>query len=695
MKKAKLILSGLLLLAMIFAGIDVQSQGINLGVTRTGLNPGDTIMVPLRLTGTGVASAAVFFNYDQSVLSPQANVYSQAYFPSGVGGIFSDYNPYYGTNIYYYAFFTGNGSAIPPMTNRLFGYFCFIYTGGTSGTTTIHLRKSPDPFPVCGFWNVVGTEITIATYSSDISISGSTGISSTVLYSLPSAGTIDWDYPDSWSTTPAGPPGDVLTPAACFNVVIQGDEVQVNGTAIGTAKCNNVTINPGGKLTVNEDLPNLIDGELAIGGNLIIQGNAGSTGSFIDFGPTTVAGTTTIQRVMDGNWIPGNTLYKSHLISSPVAGQSNNIFDGSLMNRWDEPTQNWNPLSLPYITMGVGVGYAVSPLNPGITATFSGVVNTGNKSVNFTNTGAGTFTGYNLIGNPYPSAINWDANFTTPGTLNPTAWVWNDAGSYIAIHKTSSPGAIGAEQGFFVQATGAGTITFTNAVRAHNPVFYKSTVSDLLTLKVEGNNYWDQTQVHINSLASAGYEAEFDAAKLIGSTDAPQIYSMIPDHQLSINTLSELNGSSVIQFGFQPGSVNNFTITASGIESFTPSTEFYLEDLIANKIQNLKVNPVYTFSAAPGQDKHRFNMHFSPVGIQDAKAATGIKIYSSGKTIYVNIQSEMKGSIVVYNLLGIEIARKDIQSLSMNKINLDVPTGFYLVKVDGDSNTSTGKVFIK
>jgi len=31
----------------------------------------------------------------------------------------------------------------------------------------------------------------------------------------------------------------------------------------------------------------------------------------------------------------------------------------------------------------------------------------------------------------------------------------------------------------------------------------------------------------------------------------------------------------------------------------------------------------------------------------------------------------------------------------MKKIKLDVPTGFYLVKVEGDAVTSTSKVFIR
>jgi hypothetical protein len=63
--------------------------------------------------------------------------------------------------------------------------------------------------------------------------------------------------------------------------------------------------------------------------------------------------------------------------------------------------------------------------------------------------------------------------------------------------------------------------------------------------------------------------------------------------------------------------------------------------------------------------------------------------------VFVNIPADLNGSIIVYNMLGREVGKATIQSHSINKINLDVPTGFYLVKVDGDVNTATGKVYIK
>jgi hypothetical protein len=55
----------------------------------------------------------------------------------------------------------------------------------------------------------------------------------------------------------------------------------------------------------------------------------------------------------------------------------------------------------------------------------------------------------------------------------------------------------------------------------------------------------------------------------------------------------------------------------------------------------------------------------------------------------------MTGTITVYNLLGSEITRTSIQSQTLNKINVNVPSGYYLVKVNGSSANAAGKVFIR
>jgi hypothetical protein len=436
---------------------------------------------------------------------------------------------------------------------------------------------------------------------------------------------------------------------------------------------------------------------LAPAGTFLIQ----SGGSFIDYNSSTTLNAE-VWRVMSGNWTSGNAVPSTiwHAVSAPVLNPSNSLFIGSLMNQWNEPSQFWTPLTVPYVNMPVGKGYIVAPkINlpfNGITAVFKGTLNTGNTTIgSLSKTGATTWSGFNLIGNPFASAMQWNTNISLTN-MTDFAWFWN-GGSYVS-HARADNFTIPAENGFFVQvlAAGTGSVTIPNTNRLHSAdPFLKSEVADKLTLKVEGNGYWDETQVRILPGSSEVYNIEVDALKFPGSEIAPQLFSYKQDIQVSINSLPSLTVYPVVPLGLQPGASGNFTITASDVESFSSTTEFYLEDLVANKVQDLKSNPVYNFDAAPGQPEHRFNLHFASVGIKDNKIKSDIKVYSSEKTIYVNIPSDMRGNIVVYNMLGSEITRTAIQPNSLNKINLNVPSGFYLVKVDGDTNATTGKVFIR
>jgi hypothetical protein len=489
----------------------------------------------------------------------------------------------------------------------------------------------------------------------------------------------NWATGASWDLghAPNGSNGNVIINSSSNPLVV----------AANVTWPRNVKINPAGKLTVNTGIA------FSLGGDMSIDGDGSGTGSFADKGTTNIAGTSTVKRYMFGDWIPNNTLYSSHLVSSPVAAQSNVIFEGSLMNKWNEVAYNWDPMTVPFETMEVGKGYAVSPASPGITATFTGALNTGNITISgltLTNN-SGINSGFNLVGNPFASAIKWETGITMIN-LNSNAWVWN-GGAYIS-YAMNGGDFIPAEQAFFVQATGNGSLMIPNSVRNHGGTFYKSGNPNWLTLRVEGNNYWDRTQLIINPLASVAYEREYDAIKLMGSPVAPQLYCILPDAKLSINSLPDLDESSIIKLGFKSGAEGDFTISVQDLETFTASNEFYLVDLLTNTTQNLKSNPVYTFNAAPGQLEHRFNLTFSTVGIGEVGSAK-LNIYAVEKVVNVEIPAGVKGDIVVYNLLGSEIARKAVEANSLNKINLNVPSGYYLVKVDGVSYTANGKVFIK
>ena len=456
-----------------------------------------------------------------------------------------------------------------------------------------------------------------------------------------------------------------------------------------------IIITPGAMVTVQNNA--CLKASSSAG--ITIKSDASGAGSFLDqnsgSGNVTFSGTQNVERYMSGNWTSGPPLVSTrwHAVSSPVLNPSNNLFYGSLMDKWDEANQTWIDLTLPYENMTLMKGYLVAPTNPGITATFTGPLNTGDKSISGLTITSGSWSGFNLIGNPFPSAIQWNTSIQLTN-VNEFAWIWN--GTAWISNAKASLAVIPASQGFFVQvASATGTVLIPNANRLHSSqTYYKSEITDFLTLRIDGNGYWDQTQIRILPGSSNEYESRLDALKLMGSEFAPQFFSYKQDIDISILSLPTLTVYPVVRLGFKPGTAGNFTITASGLETFNSRTNCYLEDLVNGTNQDLNISPVYTFSAVPGQPEHRFNLHFAAIGLNEQEKGHN-KIYSYDKKIYVNISEAIHGDIIVYNLLGVEIFRKPIVSNSLNTIELHQCTGYYIVSVVGETGNFSNKVFIR
>jgi len=138
-------------------------------------------------------------------------------------------------------------------------------------------------------------------------------------------------------------------------------------------------------------------------------------------------------------------------------------------------------------------GWALwSPSGTGSTTrTYEGDFNTGNQSFNLTRHTGGTTCqqGANLVGNPYPSSLNWESSDWTLTNVSPTIYLWNstsgNTGTYNRDTDVSTNGVdsiIPPKQGFFVKVTSgntSGTISVGNDARIHcqnRPVYKRGKV---------------------------------------------------------------------------------------------------------------------------------------------------------------------------------------------------------------------------
>lgn len=345
------------------------------------------------------------------------------------------------------------------------------------------------------------------------------------------------------------------------------------------------------------------------------------------------------------------------------------------------------------------------------TLEFTGALNTGAQSVALTYTpgipGTGG-NGWNLVGNPYPSAIDWNAasGWSKPAEMNNGVYFWDNS---IANYRYYLDGTgvnggtniIPAMQGFFVKATAtpATNLGFANGIRVNNttPAFYKSeTTNPFLRLQVTNGNYSDETVVRFDANATAGADNAYDAWKLFAK-NVPQLYTSLDNNvDLAINTLPSVENSSILPLNFKAGVSGNFTINATEVKNFD-AAPVMLTDNVLNVTQNLCVNPVYTFTANANDNSDRFTLRFkSSTGIGENNKQN-VKVYANGNTIFINPgTTKLQGEVIVYDILGNQIVKNRLNNeSSVYSISLNNPMGYYMVKLISAQGVYTQKVFIK
>ncbi len=440
----------------------------------------------------------------------------------------------------------------------------------------------------------------------------------------------------------------------------------------------NILINSGKKLDVPGSSINLLNVNLTLASDANLLDNGailGQTGTNV-----------TVERsIPGGEW---------HLISAPISDAVSGIFTGEFLQMHTESTNLYTDITSITEPLIPVKGFALYG-GTGFTAQYTGTLNTGSESIALTRTTTGINSGWNLVGNPYPSSIDWLASsgWTKTNVNNATYIHVNNATWAEFVGGVGTNGGtqyIAPGQGFFVNVADDGstngTLAIDNAVRVHNATtFFKNSLNNLVRIEVSGNGYNDEAVVRFHELSTSGFDGDYDAYKLLGAVDeAAQIYS-IGSNMLSINALPE---AETVNLGMNVNVDGLFTISATEILDLPV---VILEDTETGIITDLKTGS-YTFNFSAGQNDQRFIMHFTPLAIPE-NAENVSSIYSQGKDVYVVVNANTEGSIVIYNVMGQEVTSSAIYG-TINRLTLD-NSAYYVVKVMSNENVVTEKVFVK
>ncbi len=517
----------------------------------------------------------------------------------------------------------------------------------------------------------------------------------------------DWNAITTWSTN------EVPANTASVNIhdghtVAITDERQIADVAINSGGV--LEIGVAGGLNVTDKLTN--------NGALLIKSNSTGTGSLLH---ETAGVPATIQRFVNGS--DQGTAKQYHLVSVPITQEDNpeaSLFMHSYLFSFDAGIQDWDLVGDdPNFDLQVDEGYMIWYTGASTTYNFTGHLNTGafpaamGSGASVWNAVESRFDGgYNLVPNPYPSALDWDIEGGFVGTnLFNTIYIYDrvsgNYGSYVrgdlGVGTNNVSNIIPAGQSFFVQATedGAPTLSLNNLARtlSNNNIVKKNQVAvDKLRLSVQSGDYSDELLIGFDNAASNAFDPSMDAQKLRGSAEAPQIYSLSAEGvQLSINKMPYQNETVIVPVGFElAAETAEAVFNFSNLDSFGNWITVFFEDLLTGEMIDIREQPVYNFTHNEGDAILRFRLHFMGVTSVDDMAAANHHIWSHDDRIYITMP-ESFGNMVrieLFDLLGNRVMDMS-RSLDNPTIIRSTAKGVVIVRVTEAHRVYTQKLFIR
>jgi hypothetical protein len=499
---------------------------------------------------------------------------------------------------------------------------------------------------------------------------------------------------------------------------ISGTGTYSNTTLNNTLGCTATSaVTVGGTLT-------LTLGQLTSNGNLTIDLN---TGSIDGSGLGTISGNiTTKKTVGSGNY---------HYISSPLTGLTATewndditIKSGSYANLYSYDETNtdtsksvgWTAQSsAAALTSLKGFAlyfYGSTSLDETGTYTHSATYTNSGLTNTVSTVGAShnaASDGWNLVGNPYPSTLDWSAasGWTKTG-LDNAIYFWDPANSRYASYVTGIGTNGGTQyipsmQAFWVKVTnpGTGSLAMTNSVRvtSTNPSIWRTAaVSDILKLTAASGGYSDETIIRFRDDALDNFDSELDAYKMNSEDNTPSIYTELNNDQYSVNSLPYASKTSAIPVKVAAGFTGTYTISAEEIASLSGDSIIFEDRLLGIK-QDLRTNPSYTCSLAHGDTSARFYISFRQGNVSGLNLSSPANPFIVIRGVEDNIKvrflndNSSKATIGVYTTLGEQVFKVENADISSGEYTINPSAGsngIYIVKVVTDSQTTSKKVYL-
>jgi hypothetical protein len=629
------------------------------------------------------------------------------------------------------------GGTFIVVTSDTSATYQWQYSGDNTNWTNIDATLNPNPSTyVAGFTSATLTLTnTPANWVGNyvrcvVTNTGKSTKSTSVLLTVNSSATPATKTWNGTSWSPIGAPTGNQNIAFAGNYAVNADVVACTCTVT-----SGVVIIPTGK--------NLILGsKLTVsGGSLTFQNNAsllqttytGANSGAIIYNRDT-------PKIINTDY----TYWSSPVAAGYTLGQLSPNTLAEMYYSYDADIENWRQESSA-TKMNVGVGYIVRgpeptpPLPPtqvSFSASFKGEPNNGTIPVTISYKKAVPDLGTsNLIGNPYPSAIDANAFLSANlGVIDGTLYFWThntgrnngqyNSNDYASLNGTGGAagtggvvpsGQIAAGQGFFTTGIAPGTVKFNNTMRVtgNNSQFFKTKKPNGKTANnIEKNRVWlnltntegafKQILIGYVTDATNDYDSRFDGDSFDGN-EFVDFYSLNQDRNLVIQGRAlPFDDADEVPLGFRTTIDGTFTIKIDQVDGLLTNQAVFLEDKLTNTVTDLK-SADYAFTTTAGTFDERFVLKYTNktlrVDAMDKEDGILVLYSNNYKTLIIhnNVWNSTVNTVDLYNITGQKISNWDVKDSEQTTIQIPIQnmsSGIYIVKVNTTKGESSKKIIV-
>lgn len=432
-------------------------------------------------------------------------------------------------------------------------------------------------------------------------------------------------------------------------------------------------------------------------------------------------------KIESGASLVGNITYNKRLaptggawyfLGAPVTGQSavtfaqkNNIFapgsyqvgqssSGSIFfyDRTASPNANsfgWRKPAAPSTAVPIGTGVRVFAKNTfmsgGGTFTFTGGLAPSPFNFNLDYcasgcTNGGTPNGFNLVSNPFPCTINWDASTGwTRNNVDGTLYIWNASLNNYATYNfpvgvNGGTNLIAAGQGFMVNASnGSASMVATEDVKVDNytaGLRTATTEPSGLRIHVASNNNSDEAWIDYSAEG-----AQMEAKKL----QNPELNLSLVNsgREFAMASLGKVVNHGIVDLQLTGNSgQTSFRFEKVGNMS---AVGMYLLDNLSGQLTFIEMNTSLEFPATIN-DKNRFSLFF-----MDGITSTPVSGSKNSLTVWPNPANdylyignlESKNQFMIVDLTGKTLETGTVETGNAKISIANLPKGAYQIKFSG------------